>query len=279
MNIDIRELQLKQLDILRDFKIFCEREDIIFYLAYGSCLGAVRHEGFIPWDDDIDVLMSYSDFKKLHENKDQLPTGLFFQTQETDSEYGLPIARLRRDKTTLIEEEDILRDIHHGIYIDIYPLYNCPDNICGHFLIKLQALLYRLYLYNEGSKKKSGIVNVLSSTIVNVTPDLLKKYYLKYFRNKLKNIPETGFLTTLYGNDFSVKYKKENFSAPVMAIFEGESYPTPTNSHSHLQIMYGDYMQLPPEELRTPHHDFVFIDLEEDYKIYKGHKYLNGMSL
>lgn len=274
MNIKIKELQSKQLEILQELKKVCNENDITFYLAYGTCLGAIRHNGFIPWDDDIDIMMKNEDFLKLLSKKNDLPDNLFLQTVETDPEYGLPIARLRIDNTTLIEEDQVNNDIHHGVYIDIYPLYNSPKTETSFFFLKLQALMYRLFLYGNGARKKGRVIGVLSSLIVKSVPNKLKRLYINNFKKKLAEIPESSHYITLYGNDFSVRYSKDCFSDPVDVLFEGEYYPTPTDSHSYLQQMYGDYMKLPPEEQRTHHHDFLFIDLNVDYKNYKGDKYL-----
>lgn len=278
MNVDIKDLQKKQLEILKKLKKICTDKNIDYYLAYGTCLGAIRHNGFIPWDDDIDIIMKYSDLLTLLNNKDLLPSELFLQTKETDPEYGLPIARLRINDTTLIEEDQASNDIHHGVYIDIYPLYNCPKSSVGFFFLRLQALIFRLFLYGQGAIKKGRLVGTISSFLVKITPKYLKKYYINKFQRKVSKIPESSHYITLYGNDFSIRYCKDFFSKPVDVLFEGELYPTPTDSHSYLKLMYGDYMKLPPKDQRKHHHDFLFIDLESDYKKYKGVKYLKEFS-
>lgn len=274
MNVNVRDLQLVQFNILQEFKRVCNKNDIDFYLAYGSCLGAVRHSGFIPWDDDIDVFIKYDDYIKLCSLKNEFSSGFFLQTNATDPEYGLSIARLRDSNSTLIEEESKSRDINHGVFIDIYPLYNCPGSGFSYFYLKLNAVLYRLFMYDEGTRNKGLIFNFISSYAVKMTPFFLKKYFIEKFHKKVGGIKGTGFLSTFYGSDFSVKYDDELFGEPVMVVFEGDEYPTPTNSDKFLSSMYGDYMKLPSKENRKIHHNFLFIDLNKSYKIYKGDKYL-----
>lgn len=127
----VRKLQQAQKTILLELDRVCRKLDLPYCLAFGSSLGAVRHHGFIPWDDDIDVYMRIQDLEKLQENADLFNAGYFLQHHESDSEYGLMITRLRNSNTTLIEKTEIDRDINHGIFIDIYPLFNSPKDGWG----------------------------------------------------------------------------------------------------------------------------------------------------
>ena len=134
---NIKAMQACQLRILVDFQKVCEKNNIRFYLAFGTCLGAIRHQGFIPWDDDIDVFMRVEDIKKLIKLQDQFPSNLYLQTHEKEPEFGLPIVRVRDSNTTLIEADHANRDINHGVYIDIYPLFYCD----GRYIQKMKTVV------------------------------------------------------------------------------------------------------------------------------------------
>lgn len=272
---EISKLQKVQLEILKEFKRVCCNNDIHFYLGYGTCLGAVRHQGFIPWDDDIDILMIIDDYKKLESLASHaFGNEYFLQNNQTDPNYGLPIFRLRKNTTTLIEKEDLNRDIHHGVYIDIYPLYNAPKVKTDQKILKYKALLYRLFLYNEPPKNKGRILTSISNSVLRITPNFLKIRTVSKIKNELFNLPSTGLFTTYYGNDASIIYDSKIFGNPKDIDFEDDIYPIPNDSELFLSKVYGDYMKLPPKHKRVMHHDYVFMDLENSYINYKYIKYL-----
>ena len=126
----LNELKKSELEIFKSFLTVCEKLNVKYYLVEGTLLGAVRHKGFIPWDDDIDVGMLREDYELFIEKATEfLPENLFLQTYITDTEYSHGFAKIRNSQTTFIESN--VRDckINHGIYIDIFPLDNCEPNI------------------------------------------------------------------------------------------------------------------------------------------------------
>ena len=127
INYDANKLKKYETKILDKIVSICEENNITYYLAYGTLLGAVRHKGFIPWDDDIDIYMKpeeYYKFKKVMlKNPDK---DYFYQSLETEKYYGLTFAKLRMNNTSVIEERIKEEKLHTGIYVDIFPLLPFP---------------------------------------------------------------------------------------------------------------------------------------------------------
>ena len=127
---DLKKLKVEEKKILDYFVKFCEENNLTYYLAYGTLIGAVRHKGFIPWDDDIDVHMpadDYIKFLKLFKEKNK-NDDYFLQTIETEKYYHATFAKIRKNHSCMVEKEWSYMKIHKGINIDIFPLYTYPDN-------------------------------------------------------------------------------------------------------------------------------------------------------
>ena len=130
-NFDLRGLQLCELEILKEFIRICDKHRLKYYLAWGTLLGAVRHQGFIPWDDDIDVCMFYEDYLKFKEIcKAELHSDFFYEDSEAHEEYFLYWAKLRKNNTTCMTQSEKKLNIHWGVGIDIFPLVKMDSMEC-----------------------------------------------------------------------------------------------------------------------------------------------------
>lgn len=273
MSFDIKQLQKCQFELLKELKRVCYTNGIQFFLAYGSCLGAIRHSGFIPWDDDIDVCMTNEDFEKLKKSAGEFAPGFFLQTHETDRGYGLMIGRLRNSETTLIENDESDRDINHGVFIDIYPLFNSPKNKINRRKYIVFSMIYRLLLYGEVPKNHGKVMKMGSMVLLKVIPFKLREKLIKYAYKVISGCEVTGEVSTFYGDEVSVNYKVEKLFPVKEVMFEGELMPVPSDADEYLKFTYGDYMQLPPEEKRVVHHNYKLVDLNCGYQKYKGTLY------
>lgn len=266
----LRKLQEVEFISLLEFKRICDKHNLPYFLTGGTLLGAVRHQGFIPWDDDIDVAMLREHYDKfIQVCETELSSDFFLQTKESDKNCALPWAKLmltgtkRKDKST----ENV--SVHQGIDMDIFPYDNLPDsefmqwihsNICmmlrGLYTIKCNYIL----LNRENSLTKKigmGVCRFISIFLSKDTvSSLLDKYIQKY------NKKTTKYVMNLAGTDAGYKKRRclrGEVTKLTMLPFEGHMFSCPDNYDSFLTRGYGDYMQLPPEEERVQH---VIIDLD-----------------
>lgn len=269
----LQQMQACQLDILKTFKKVCDANNLRFYLAFGTCLGAIRHHGFIPWDDDIDVFMRLEDINKLVQLQDQFPPNLFIQTHEKEPEYGLLMPRIRNSSTTLIEADHVDRDINQGVYIDIYPLFYCEENKWRMKIMLLKTFLCRLFVYNAPPANKGRLTTFVAKVVLKLVPDWLKKRVADGLYEQLINRSKSRLVADFPDISRGKIYQDEWFGTPVYGDFEGEQMPLPSDPHAFLAYEYGDYMQLPPEDKQHIHHHYLFADFDHSYLNYKGIKY------
>lgn len=270
MEYDLKRLQQEQLTILEELKRVCIENNLTFYIAYGSCLGAMRHKGFIPWDDDIDVLMPVKDFDRLMQLADQLKTPFFLQNPDTDPEFCSAIARVRKDGTACVEKDDLSLKCHHGIYIDIYPQYNYPDRFLQRVKIVISSIIHRVLIANRPPLNHGKIIKGIGIIILKILGGKNRKEKIQKYKKQLRAYENTKYVADLYGMDLTltkvIKYKKEWFSEPKWVEFEGRMMPIPTNAHEYLTERYGDYMTMPPLEKQKSYHQYAYVDFEHEYK-------------
>lgn len=256
---NLREMQLKLLDILIEVRNLLDRNHIDYWLDSGTLLGAVRHGGFIPWDDDIDICVHASDMPRLIEAaRRELPPHLFLQSPETEKEIRLPICKVR-DITTFIVEggDDFSRNYSKGLYVDIFPMTSWPSfpaktsKKLARGYCRANAILHSQHRYSFRSFSEFfyfGAKRSLISLIWKLGSCCLKKD--KYYSNILENSGNGNrhLASTIF---------------PLTEIdFEGEKFKSPANEDQYLRDLFGDYMQLPPEDQRGGHAIFYCTDLK-----------------
>lgn len=268
----LRSLQLHELEILKTVRDICERNNIKYYLNGGTLLGAVRHKGFIPWDDDIDIAMPYADF--VHFSKiavEEFPESLFLQNSETDKNFWWPFAKVRLNGTTMGTEDELACDMHNGIWLDIFPLVYFDSVQEYKKLAKVVFLCNFLQKENyfraniKSENTKYSTVNKLFLSILYMIPEKIRirlhKRMLKYVFKKRKGKYVTELWTVLSNIEPAEIYEGE----PQTLEFEGEMYKVPPKYKENLTLTYGDYMQLPPEDKRCTQHGNLIIDFENGY--------------
>ena len=238
----LRKAQLRMLEILKIVDKICRKNNIPYFLESGTLLGAVRHGGYIPWDDDIDISVFLSDYSRLRKAlQEQLPSTMVFQDTTTDANYPMLIAKVR-DTESYIEEDYSAKLKHKGLYIDIFPLEKIPCWKWKQFLDYIYGHCGRA-LHNYYSSKDK----VLSALIFPFAKVLI---LLTRLINKL--IP-TDNVSFQYGRKTYVQYNlKDIFPLKEMS-FEGYSFFVPHNPDALLKECFGDYMQIPPKEKRVVH--------------------------
>jgi len=255
---NLKKLQKIELEIVKYFDKVCDENNLKYYLAYGSLLGAVRHEGFIPWDDDVDMHMFGKDYLKIIDllsiNQDKK---YFFQSLETEKNYYLLWNKIRLNNTIFIEKGWEDNEIHQGISLDIFPMIDYPDNIKDKKKIERIFKITKLMIDNNMKINKNyysyGINGKILSKLFKLIPQNI--------RNK-KIIKNIKFLCNYQSNSeycFSLirgtskKYSKKAFKEITKLKFEDSKFNAPSDYDLYLREVYGDYMKLPPEEERIGH--------------------------
>lgn len=268
-----KQLQDAQLRILKEIDRVCAENGLTYWLAFGTILGAVRHHGFIPWDDDIDLFMPVKDAEKLEALQDRFPPNLFVQSRRTEPEHGLMITRVRDSNTTLIEEAEADRDINHGIFVDIYPVYNAPAGRFGQKVFLARTLIARLLEYGRVPQTHGTVMKAGSGVLLALVPKRARKRIVDRLYRKIAGQPDSGLLACAWAEYTRNVFPKDWFFPPERLPFEDMQAPVPGAYDKLLTIAYGDYMQLPPAEKRTVHHAFRVLDFERPYTVYRGKEY------
>jgi len=278
-NFNIRDIQLKSLEMLLYFKDFCEKHNLLFYLCGGCCIGTLRHGGFIPWDDDVDVFMPRGDYEKLNELWDKHADTERYSRCRSNKKinYRNLFTVISDNNTTFIRPHQADLDIEHGIALDILPLDGCPKGIKRRFQI-FWALLYSIYNAQIVPRNHGKAVTFLGKFLLCIIPFKSMRYRLWRFAEKKMTkykISDCENITELCSGPVYMRnvLPKKAFESVVYKNFEGHEMPLPVRYHDYLSIVFGDYMTPPPKEKQVAHHDVVFCDLDNSYRLYKGKYY------
>ena len=270
--IDLRKLQSIEFEMLKLFKEICTKLDLPYFLDGGTTLGAVRHKGFIPWDDDVDVGLLRKDYNVFIEKAQALlPEHIFLQTYETDPEYPNNYAKLRNSRTTFIETSSKNLNINHGVYIDIFPFDNYPDNKISACIFEYRRRLMT-HRINDGffleEKKPRTVKGKAIDIIIRALYPSVRSAVIK--RDQLhKSVKYSSHVSSMYGPRGSTELaSKEVFDTLIELPFEGELFSVPEKYDEYLIGLYGDYMELPPPEKRITCHPVEVVDLEKPYTDY-----------
>ena len=267
-----RDVRKVQLNILIKLDEVCHKNNLRYYLAFGTCLGALRHKGFIPWDDDIDVLMPYVDAKKLISLQDSFGERYFVQSRETDPDCRSIAMRIRDVDTTCIERDEVGLNIKKGIYVDIYPFYECSDNLIIRTVDILRSNLLKVLVNNKPPVNHGGILALISKIIILLYSESHRKKTIEKLERRLSSVRGSEVLD-YFGQDVSlftaISYPKEWFADPKKLEFEGMFFDGATEPEKYMEKRYGDYMKFPPKEEQIAHHTYITIDPYKSYIEYE----------
>lgn len=259
-NKNIDKLHKKELGIMKYFAEFCEENNIKYYLAYGTLLGAIRHHGFIPWDDDVDVLVSGEDFLKLQKifNEKADTTKYFYQTLKTEENYYLLWDKVRLNNTIFVEDGWENNNINNGIFVDVFPLLEYPDNKREEKKFARRYKFLRLLIETNIKNNKSrynnyGTIGKILSIVVRILPQKVRnKIVIKNIERFCLYKSNSKYYYSLDGG-MEIKFSKEPFNSMEKVKFEDTEFTVPSGYHKNLTEIFGDYMKLPPEEDRIGH--------------------------
>lgn len=276
----MNDLQKCQLDILKAFIEVCEKNHLQYYLVGGTAIGAIRHQGFIPWDDDIDVGLPRPDYDKFVAlNKPFSNSRYFIQTFKSDPNYLYNFAKVRDSNTTFIEKPFAHHQMNHGVWIDVYPIdgmsyENKPAKKLGKKVRRFWTNVYLMYLgaFYRKITRRTWYIDIP----LNIVALLFFWTNVGHYRNKrierfAKKIPyeKAVLVGNMFGNNADREaMPKEIFQEGSHATFEGIDVLVPKDYDKYLTLLFGNYMQLPPLEKRVGHHYHKGLSLDTDYQTY-----------
>jgi len=243
----LRKAQLIMLEMLIEFDSLCKKHDLRYWLDSGTLLGAVRHQGFIPWDDDIDLSMpleDYNQFLKIAES--ELSSEIFLQTSQTDKNFKFDYIKLRSNKASIIEfhEKDRSINYHQGVFVDIFPMLTIEDTAAN-------------TKYYDSALEEIRALSAVSLHTPDGKDEPVKRAVLTAALQQKHQGWESDKLKVIYGGEMPDVAACFDIAAvfPLTSItFEGRTFPAPNNPSHYLDAIYSfDYRQLPPEEKRIIH--------------------------
>lgn len=267
--MQIQQVWAVEQEILDVVHEICIAHDLRYSLAYGTLIGAVRHKGFIPWDDDIDLMMPREDYEKLLVIWNQVaPDGYILQNTHTDSDFTQNFTKIRKNHTVFLQsEEECTRHYHKGIFVDIFPGDRVPSEWLPqktqYFACAVDLLYSRGYTSGSG-----GLIGKVEKILLKVPKEKhirLREWAERWIRrwNGSESLRYLFPSTIEWSRHF---YPADLFENMKMIEFNGKQYMCVGNPDVILRLDYGDYMQLPPVEDRTWKHHPMLIDLEHNYE-------------
>lgn len=269
----LRKLQMVQLEMMAEVDRICRKHNITYQLFSGTLLGAVRHKGFIPWDDDLDICLIRDDYEKLMTVLlEEMNDSFFLQIPETDKNYVHSFARVQKKNTTLVQQAWEHIEMSKKIFIDIYPL----DDINEHsFKGKLQ--FFALYQFKRLKRMNRANFRIFNDSWRTKVKIAIQKPFTwiptKFYYNVEKKIHKMlngkeDYVTVLTDGQKDYYYEhmfnKKKFYDVIEFEFENMKFYGPRNFEEILERTFGDYMSLPSEKDRIPHHGIIELDFNED---------------
>lgn len=294
MKPELKQIQERTLIVAKEFKRVCQKHNLRYFMGCGTLLGAVRHKGFIPWDDDMDFYMPRSDYNKLIEidNLDSInhtsngfDSQFIFKHWHKTSNYIWDFGKLEDKTTTAIESTIAYNNVNYksGIGIDIFILDGGGDDECSakeHFmkLAKCAGRRYDKYWHAKASDRNKPIIKQCKQLILDTRRQLLRfESVMNYFKNKATK------LSSLYDFDTSTYvcspftllvnpnaiHKRDDFLPSIELPFGDTTFNAPNNYHTYLTKLYGDYMTPPPLEEQTGHLPY-YVNLNLPFEEYNA---------
>ena len=266
--LTLKELQEISLDILKDVHQFCVKNNIKYSLAYGTLIGAIRHKGFIPWDDDVDIIMPRPDYERFCSTFASIKYHV--SSFETDSDCRMTFGRVFDDNQTFVRSFVPWHLKEHGAWIDVFPVDAAEDNF-----EQFSERIARIYpIFRKLQRNRKGILHFSFSFSLKTQFRLLIKKVVflngwlvpNMMKMVIKEAKKYEFGSTKHWgliafNSYGIKdyHEDELFDEVVDVEFEHHNFKALRGYDEYLRQIYGDYMQLPPEENRKPKQTYIHV--------------------
>lgn len=271
----MNETQIMMLEMMKWFHRFCQENGIVYYVIGGTMLGSIRHNGFIPWDDDIDVGLPREDYEKLLANKKALfknEKRYFLESyRDGNPDYEYAYAKIYDTNTTLVE--NCRMKTRRGIFIDVFPLDGIGENKenafqnYSHILKQINFLMTRTCALRKNRSWVKNLAIIVSQAIPQFIINNQKLIEKIDVLCKSRSFDTSKYIGNLVGN-WGMKeiMPKQYLGSPTLYKFEDTEVYGPEKFDEYLTCVYGNWRQLPPIEKQQSHHDYLLLDLKKSYR-------------
>lgn len=277
----MRALQLKELEILKYLRQVCEANDLLFWLAGGSAIGALRHHGFVPWDDDVDVFMPRADYERLYAQWDQLSPNKQYSLCRSDDTHNYRHAAmtLNDNNTTFINFRTADQDVNQGIGIDILPMDLMAETKFQRAKQRFCAILFSIYINQRLPDNQGKVLRAMTGMPLAIVRSEKARIRLWQWAEKHMTKPSYGKSQTAVELVTGLKamlrpLNRSWFKQTKLVPFEDTQMPVAQGVDAYLRLIFGDYMQMPPADQQKAKHHTAMIDTQTPYTQYRGKYYL-----
>lgn len=276
--LEVKKTQKILLNILDEILRVCETENLNVFLGGGSLLGSLRHKGFIPWDDDIDLFMPREDYEKLSKIWKNCADEKYVLIRTTkDKNYHFRVIGIADSQTTVVKKYNIGSDLVHALFVDIMPIDGIPNSKLLRGIQIVDACLFNVF----NVQRKANFENKLISLVTDMALRLIKNTNIRYmiWSHSERRISKYSLYDTAYCKELTTKTRAMFRPLPSdwfinydYGEFEGRKVKIPSGAEKWMTQIYGDFMTLPPDDEQVPIHDstVVFKDLDTPYVEYRG---------
>lgn len=268
MQEKLRRLQLTQLEILKVIDSFCKEHSLHYSLYAGTLLGAVRHQGFIPWDDDLDICMARDEYNRFIELwRKSGPKGYVIQNKEIDRKFSQSFTKIRKNHTSFLQKGENKGAYHQGIFVDVFPIDRMPNGWLRRKFFIWHCLKYQVLTREFVPPKGSFLQKIISRFMLFMVPKDERMSTRKKILNKICVYNSDEQLNTVAIETLKtiVMPLPADFMKKFVELrFEDSVFMCSASNKEYLKCKFGDYMQLPPNEERCWRHHPIILDFERN---------------
>ena len=266
----LKQLQNVQIEILNIIDNICRENGLRYSLYAGTLLGAVRHNGFIPWDDDLDVCMPREDYNKFIFLWDKLNIqGYILQNKDNTSKFTQSFSKIRKNNTCFLQTKEESGKYHTGIFVDIFPVDRIPTGKIKRLLYIWSCMKYQLYTREFIPSEEKLIIKVVAMLLLKIVPDKKREKARKDFEKKLLIYDKDKSSDIIFIETMGTMKKIMPYTLLddyVYLQFGEKKYMCFKMWNEYLTKKYGDYMNLPPENERKWKHHPIILNFESSYE-------------